>query len=126
VIIESGQLFLLYRADQQHWEVPGGKVEEGESPTEAAVREAKEEVDLEVELEKPFFSGEFEHLGELYLWHGYLASTQEEPEIKEETFSEKKWFDEEELDELEKEELAPNLRQILPALRRVLKAGTET
>jgi 8-oxo-dGTP diphosphatase len=32
------------------WEFPGGKVEEGESPALAAVREAREEVGLDVEV----------------------------------------------------------------------------
>ncbi|MFB6241551.1 MAG: NUDIX hydrolase [Candidatus Nanosalina sp.] len=121
--MEEGELFLLYRDDENQWEVPGGKVEEKESPTEAAVREAREEVDLEVELEKPFFSGEFEHSGTLYLWHGYLASAEDEPEIQEERFTEKKWFTAEDLDQLDEDQLAPNLRQILPALRKVLKAA---
>ncbi len=117
VIIEEGELLLLYREDEEHWEVPGGKVEEDESPTEAAVREAKEELGIEVELEKPFFSGEFQHSGELYLWHGYLATIERGvPEIQEEKFSDVEWVSGDELDELE---LAPNLEQILPALRNI-------
>ena len=73
-------------------------------------------------MKKPFFSGEFEHDTELYLWHGYLAKIPAEPEIQEEKFSRKKWVDAKELDELD---LAPNLRQILPALRKVLKSREE-
>lgn len=110
---------LLYREDEKHWEVPGGKVEEDESPTETAVREASEEIGVEVSLEKPFFSGEFENNGELFLWHGYIADTDDKPTVQEQKFSELKWFDAETLDE---EDLAPNLRQIEPALRRILKA----
>jgi 8-oxo-dGTP diphosphatase len=125
LIIRKKGLLLLYREDEKHWEVPGGKVEEEESPTEAAKREAKEEIDLEVELEKPFFSGEFEHSGNLYLWHGYIASTDGQPEIQEQKFGEQKWFTAEQLEELDSEELAPNLRQILPALRKVLRAREE-
>ncbi|WP_414837960.1 NUDIX hydrolase [Candidatus Nanosalina sp. VS9-1] len=119
LIIQDEGLLLLYREDEQHWELPGGKVREDESPTQAAVREAQEEICIDVTLEKPFFSGEFEHDGELFLWHGYIANTGDKPELQEEKFSELKWFDAEMLDE---EELAPNVRQIEPALRRVLKA----
>ncbi len=118
VIIEDGKILLLYRGDEEHWEVPGGKVEEGEFPTETAVREAEEEIGVTVELEKPFFSGEFMHGGDLYLWHGYLAEVvNNEPEIQEEKFSELEWFDSSRLEEAE---LAPNLQQILPGLRRLL------
>ncbi len=121
LIINDEGLLLLYRKDQEWWEVPGGKVKDEESPTQAAVREASEEIGVDVELEKPFFSGEFESNNELFLWHGYIGKTTENPEIQEEKFSELKYFDAEDIDE---EDLAPNLRQIEPALRRVLRAKT--
>lgn len=117
LIIENGQILLLYREDESHWEVPGGKVKSDESPTEAAVREAEEEIGVEVELKKPFYSGEFQHGENIFLWHGYISNISSgEPEIKEDKFSQIKWFDWSELDEIE---LAPNLRMILPALRRL-------
>lgn len=116
-IVNERGLLLLYREDRSWWELPGGKVKEDENPTQTAVREAKEEVGIEVDLEKPFFSGEFEHDGELYLWHGYIGDTEDDPEVQEEKFSEMKYFDAQDIDE---EELAPNLRQISPALRRLL------
>ena len=70
LIVQDGKILLLYREDEEHWEVPGGKVEEDESPTSAAVREAQEEIGVEVELKKPFFSGEFQHDDELFLEEG--------------------------------------------------------
>ncbi len=117
VIIEDGKILLLYRGDEEHWEVPGGKVEKDESPTETAVREAREEIGVEVELEKPFFSGEFQHRDEIFLWHGYLAKIKEgEPKIREDTFEKLGWFEGSELDDLD---LAPNLEMVLPSLRKV-------
>ena len=98
--------------------MPGGKVEKEESPTQAAVREASEEIGVEVELEKPFYTGEFQKDGNLYIWHAYLASTDEEPEIIEDVFDDMKWFTAEKLDEAG---LAPNIEMIERALRKVLK-----
>ena len=117
LIVEDKGLLLLYREDKSWWELPGGKKKEDESPTQTAVRETKEEISIDVDLEKPFFSGEFENEGEIFLWHGYIAKTDETPEIKEDKFSQLKWFNAEDIDE---KDLAPNLRQIEPALRRLL------
>lgn len=116
LIVEDREILLIHRTDENHWEVPGGKVEADENPTEAAVREAEEEVGVEVELKKPFYSGEFQHDNDIFLWHCYLASTDEVPKIQEEKFDEMGWFLPGELDDLE---LAPNIVMILPALRRL-------
>lgn len=37
----------------EHWEFPGGKVEEGESPESALIREIKEEMDWDVYVGRP-------------------------------------------------------------------------
>lgn len=115
IICRDGKILLIHRKDEEHWEIPGGKVETNESPTEAAIREANEEIGVKVELKKPFYSGEFVHNGELYLWHCYLSELEKgEPETKEDKIDEVKWFEPEKLEDID---LAPNLEQILPALR---------
>jgi len=117
LIIEDGKILLIYREDEEHWEVPGGKVETNESPTEAAIREAKEEIKTEVELRKPFYSGEFQHNDEIFLWHGYIADVKNgEPSLNEDKFEKLQWFEGPGLDEID---LAPNLKMILPALRKL-------
>ncbi|MBY6287137.1 NUDIX domain-containing protein [Nanohaloarchaea archaeon H12] len=118
ILVRDRELLLLHREDEQHWEVPGGRVKQEESPTQAAVREADEEIGVEVELEKPFYTGEFQKDGNLYIWHAYLASADEDPEIMEDVFDDMKWFTAEELDEAE---LAPSIEMIEPGLRKVLK-----
>ena len=56
VVIREGRVLLTRRADGQHlagmWEFPGGKLEEGESPEEALVRECREECGIEVEVDE--------------------------------------------------------------------------
>lgn len=43
------------------WEFPGGKVEPGETPIEACIREVKEEIDVTIADLKPFVSLEYEY-----------------------------------------------------------------
>src|SRR4051812_33147949 len=51
VVIQDSRVLLTQRPRGTHletlWEFPGGKVEEGESPTEALVRELREEIGVE-------------------------------------------------------------------------------
>ena len=49
-IIDNGKVLLTKREDFEVWCLPGGGVEDGESLAEAAVREAKEETGVDVEL----------------------------------------------------------------------------
>jgi ADP-ribose pyrophosphatase YjhB (NUDIX family) len=45
---EKGEVLLTQRSDNQQWCIPGGHVDLGETLSEAAVREAKEETGLDV------------------------------------------------------------------------------
>ncbi|MFC8688837.1 NUDIX hydrolase [Brevibacillus porteri] len=60
IIINERQEILLIKGPRRGWEMPGGKVEEGESLMEAAIRETKEECGLEIEVTK--FCGIFQNV----------------------------------------------------------------
>ena len=47
---EQGRLLLVRRCDSGAWELPGGRVDVGESAVEAAVRETAEEAGLQVRI----------------------------------------------------------------------------
>jgi len=49
-VIDDGKVLLTKREDFEVWCLPGGSVEDGESLAEAGIREAKEEIGLDVEL----------------------------------------------------------------------------
>ena len=49
---EQNQVLLCHRRDFDAWNLPGGGVESGELPTEAVIREVKEETALEVVIER--------------------------------------------------------------------------
>jgi 8-oxo-dGTP pyrophosphatase MutT (NUDIX family) len=46
----AGQLLLLRRRDNEMWTLPGGTLEFGESLTDCAIREAREETGLDVRI----------------------------------------------------------------------------
>jgi 8-oxo-dGTP diphosphatase len=54
VLIRQGQVLLTRRAEGQHlagmWEFPGGKLEPGESPEDALIRECLEECGIEIDV----------------------------------------------------------------------------
>lgn len=47
-----GRVLLGHRRDMDAWNLPGGRVESGEIPTEAVVRETREETGLKVAVER--------------------------------------------------------------------------
>ena len=57
IICDGDKVFAVQRAAGEFkggWEFPGGKIEPGETPEQAVVREVKEEIEMEIEV-KSFF-----------------------------------------------------------------------
>ena len=52
IVFESG-LVWLRKNERNEWELPGGKLEEGEQPEETVVREMKEELGFDVSVVAP-------------------------------------------------------------------------
>lgn len=56
-----GRVMMLHRKTDEltQWEIPGGKLEPGEEPEQTAVRELREEVGVEVDIERRLGEREF-------------------------------------------------------------------
>jgi ADP-ribose pyrophosphatase YjhB (NUDIX family) len=52
VVVENdrGEILLIRRTDNDNWALPGGAIDLGESMTQAAVREVKEETGIDCEI----------------------------------------------------------------------------
>ena len=64
IIIDNGQVFATQRGYgdfKDGWEFPGGKIDAGETPEEALVREIKEELDTEVEVKELLDTVEYDY-----------------------------------------------------------------
>ncbi|HIT90334.1 MAG TPA: (deoxy)nucleoside triphosphate pyrophosphohydrolase [Candidatus Merdenecus merdavium] len=77
-IIKKDHLFLIAKRNLGHlegyWEFPGGKIENGETPEAAAIREVYEELNLHIEIDRPLISFHYEYPDKMVHLHFYLAS----------------------------------------------------
>ena len=64
VIIHGGRIFATQRGYgpwKDWWEFPGGKIEEGETPQDALVREIREELDIPVSVGEKLADVEYDY-----------------------------------------------------------------
>ena len=64
IIINDGKVFATQRGYgdwKDWWEFPGGKIEPGESPEEALAREIREELDVEISIDKFYRTVEYDY-----------------------------------------------------------------
>jgi len=82
VIVREGRVLLGRRLAgshlEHHWEFPGGKIEPGEDPAAALVRELREELDVRASVGAPFAFNYHEYSGRRLLLLAYLADLQGE------------------------------------------------
>lgn len=71
----SGKVLLIHRntVRLKQWEMPGGKVEDGETLPEAAIRETLEEIGVQVRIVKPLGGTQFEDNGTLWDYSWFKA-----------------------------------------------------
>jgi len=114
-VVQDGRVLAAYRPGPDGgWEFPGGKVEAGETDEQAAVREIREELDLEIKVGESLGPGV--DISAAYRLHVYLATVLAgDPVLRE--HSELKWFAPGDLDE--GDWLVPD-RPFVRALRKML------
>lgn len=117
---KEGKLLMIYR--NRHWDLPKGKMEKGESPALAAIREVEEECgvkNLRIVKQLPatqhIFFLEHECLKRTY-WYEMLCLENVKPKPQaEEGIKEAKWLSKSEVKKAA-EKIYPSLREILTAV----------
>lgn len=77
IVIKDGKVFATQRGYgewQGWWEFPGGKIEAGECPQEALVREIREELDAEIEVGELLETVEWDYPTFHLTMHCFLCS----------------------------------------------------
>jgi len=97
----------------ESWEFPGGKAEEGETPSDALKREFKEELNIEIETGERICDGSFKNRGREFEIFGFLVQLMSE-EFLLIDHSKTGWFS---LDEMASLKMAGSDKQIVQKLK---------
>ena len=77
IIMDDGKIFATQRAHGEFkdgWEFPGGKIEQGETPQQAAKREVMEELDTEIEVGELLDTVEYDYPDFHLTMHCFLCT----------------------------------------------------
>ncbi|WP_051265802.1 NUDIX hydrolase [Nakamurella lactea] len=119
--VRDGRLLTVRKAGTQRFQLPGGKIDPGETPWQAAVREVSEEIGLDCSGAEQVPLGEFTDKAanepgatvRATVFVGALTATDSPKPLAE--IAELRWYP---LDAAPAPELAPLLaRKVIPALR---------
>lgn len=100
IIVKDNKVFATQRGYGEFkdgWEFPGGKLEPGESAREALIREIREELDVDIRVEKLLETVEYDYPEFHLTMHCFICELLSE-EIVLKEHEDARWLKEEELD----------------------------
>jgi 8-oxo-dGTP diphosphatase len=121
IIVKDKKILLLHRVDgHKVWEFPGGKIEFGEHPEDAAMREAKEETGLVVKSQGIFsIVSQVTPQNKHQIWFFYRCEiTSGEPRAADEDHDNFGWFTMDEI--INMPDLALSVKGVLSELKKLL------
>lgn len=111
---KDNKILLIHRntTEMQRWELPGGKLEKDELPEQVAIRELKEELNIDVKTLKYIGFKEFEENDVILKYHWYKCEIDKgTPKVMEEKFDNIRYFSKEEL--LKSNQLSSNMQVLI-------------
>lgn len=103
IITHNGRVFATQRGYGEFkdgWEFPGGKMEPGETPQQALVREIQEELDTEIEVGELVETVEYDYPGFHLTMHCFLCTIRSGALVLKEHEA-ARWLTREELDDVD-------------------------
>ena len=76
VIVRNGKIFATQRGYgewKDWWEFPGGKIESGETPEEALLREISEELSIDISIDRRITTVDYDYPDFHLTMHSYLC-----------------------------------------------------
>lgn len=104
IIIRDNKVFATQRGYGKHkdkWEFPGGKVEPGESPEAALIREIKEELDADITVTFLLTTVEYDYADFHLSMNCFVAELNEGSNLKLKEHEAAKWLSRDELYSIE-------------------------
>jgi 8-oxo-dGTP diphosphatase len=116
----NNKVLLMHRntPKRTQWEIPGGCIDPGETPEQAAVRELAEELDVTVKLLRTIGGKDFQEDGEEHAYHWFEAEViEKEPRLAEpEMYDLLGYFDVDEMFDMF-DQLSANTKNFVEAVR---------
>ena len=104
IIRQGDKIFTTQRGYGEHkdkWEFPGGKVEPGELPEAALIREIKEELDADITITEFLTTVEYDYTAFHLSMDCFLAELREGSELKLKEHEAARWLSRDELDSVD-------------------------
>lgn len=104
ILDENKRLLLIHRNTENRvqWELPGGKIEQGEEPNQTVIRELMEELNIKVKIEKYLGNKESVEDGIILKYHWFKCiplNENDNPKLMEDKFDKIKYFTKQELND---------------------------